>query len=731
MNLTCTMENNKLIINEYHSLSELFSTQDRKIIIPDFQRDYCWGDKIHGEKKDSDIVHGFIDTLLEEFENNKESEVLIGKIDVYENPKDHIYLTDGQQRLTTLYLLIGMLYRKLENPELKEKLKRCLISDFEENHDDQEPYLQYAVRESTIFFLRDLVNEFFIHDNQIEVSGIKKQPWYFSEYDLDPSIISMLSALSTIEKNLNNEKISDMDSFSKFIIDHVKIQYYDVIDKSHGEERFVIINTTGKSLSATENVKPILLGNIHNDEYAKDWEQRETFFWKFRKQDEDLIADNGVNDFLIWCFQIENKIENIDIIKKSKELLKSKANEPFLDATQKYFVSLKVLLEYLKDENFQKQLKFINGDKIVLTLLDLRGLSMDKLTNVLIPMLAFISKFTDDKLNSYQFLRRLRKNYFDHLWEDRKENYVDWRYVLQIIEKSSSSNECLNYEKEFQRIENLSMPRSKWYSDKEKIKEQLKEHNHSDIEEWEDHSHFMGDLSVLLDMVENKTDFKELNAYFGTYNKIQLSDFRFSENIPVKNLYRLISYLNNGHFDHRGVSSLGYCMLNKSKEKRLFLHYNFVSIWRQFNNYEEEEVIQFLYDQLRVFLNDRILKDNDLDTVCLDTRKLGHYERVQIWAILEFLNTERELNFKNSICQFWEYPNLRIIVTKSNSEKNNYEIGNLLLGTSYFNNKSGWISFAEYPLMKAFAEKRQQTTDADIKEQTQLFRNQLENLLKL
>ena len=66
------MENRELISNEYHSLSELFSGEDKKIIIPDFQRDYCWGDKTHGGKNDSDIISGFLDTLIEEFNSNKE-----------------------------------------------------------------------------------------------------------------------------------------------------------------------------------------------------------------------------------------------------------------------------------------------------------------------------------------------------------------------------------------------------------------------------------------------------------------------------------------------------------------------------------------------------------------------------------------------------------------------------------------------------------------------------------
>ena len=243
--------------------------------------------------------------------------ILLGKIDVYEHPKNHIYLTDGQQRLTTLYLIIGMLYRKTQ----KDTLKKCLISDYEESHVNKEPYLQYAIRESTVFFLRDLVNDFFIKEKTQKVDDIKNQSWYFSEYDLDPTIISMLSALGIIEKRLDKKDITDVNDFSNFIVKNIKIQYYDVQDKKHGEERFVIINTTGKSLTVSENIKPILLGKVADEIYSNQWEKRETWFWKNRK-DNEQIADDGVNDFLTWCFQIIQKQESIDLIKESKKIFK-------------------------------------------------------------------------------------------------------------------------------------------------------------------------------------------------------------------------------------------------------------------------------------------------------------------------------------------------------------------------------------------------------------------------
>jgi uncharacterized protein with ParB-like and HNH nuclease domain len=107
------MENSALENPKEYSLAELLSGE-RRIVITDFQRDYCWGDNVHGGNADTDIVSGFLDTLIEEF-GNSNSGVLLGKIDVYEEPKNYINLTDGQQRLTTLFLLLGMLYCHTNN----------------------------------------------------------------------------------------------------------------------------------------------------------------------------------------------------------------------------------------------------------------------------------------------------------------------------------------------------------------------------------------------------------------------------------------------------------------------------------------------------------------------------------------------------------------------------------------------------------------------------------------
>ena len=76
---------------------------------------------------------------------------------------------------------------------------------------------------------------------------------------------------------------------------------------------------------------------------------------------------------------------------------------------------------------------------------------------------SFISvseKFGTEKL--YRFVRRIRRNHYDNIWEERKKNYLDWRHIVQIIEHSDSEDDVLNFEtlprqSEFKKISQKKM----------------------------------------------------------------------------------------------------------------------------------------------------------------------------------------------------------------------------------------------------------------------------------
>lgn len=284
------MEYNSLITGKSYKLTDLFS-KDNKIIIPDLQRDYCWGTT--NDKDGNNLVAKFFDSLYE----NKDKELNLGLLYGYEAPLGHIQLCDGQQRITTLFLLLGML-----NKNTDDLFRRLLISESEEN-DDWEPYLQYAIRESSLYFLSDLTRFFFIENKAMKVDEIKTQPWYFKDYDLDPSIQSMIMAMKIIEQKTVG---IDCKSFGIHIAEQLNFLYYNMGNRSKGEETFVVINTTGEPLSSTENLKPLLISKQpieRQKECAQKWEQWEQFFWKNRGKND--TADNGLKEFFRWVMLLQ------------------------------------------------------------------------------------------------------------------------------------------------------------------------------------------------------------------------------------------------------------------------------------------------------------------------------------------------------------------------------------------------------------------------------------------
>lgn len=310
-----------LITGETYNLSELFSG-NRRIIIPDLQRDYCWGN-IDSKIGPISLAEGFIDTLIRQFEEHPYGKLNLGLLYGYECPSDYVQLCDGQQRITTLFLLLGMLNRWSGD----DSYRHYLITDFEFHEDDHEPYLQYSIRESSLYFLSDLVYHFFTNGGSDQFDSVgdifdhaknSSCSWFYGEYVTDPSIMSMLRCLSTIE-NKKEEILSENDparleKFVEFLVDRLTFIYYDMGSRANGEETFVVINTTGEPLTATENLKPLVVSAKINEPFSDKklivnhkslslpevWEEMENFFWRNRNASKFDTADNGFNEFLRW-----------------------------------------------------------------------------------------------------------------------------------------------------------------------------------------------------------------------------------------------------------------------------------------------------------------------------------------------------------------------------------------------------------------------------------------------
>lgn len=295
--------NNKykhLISGKSYSLSALFSGDNEKVVIPDLQRDYCWG------SEDVNLVGPFIDTLIS---LDKSQNLTMGLIYGYfdEICPNYLQLCDGQQRLTTLFLTLGVLNRMTNG-----RYQRLLMSQYELMDDDNEPYLLYSIRESSLYFISDLVYHYFFQIEESDkclnhINDIELCPWFLNSYKSDLTISSIISAIITIEQKLQDKSQKGLEELGDYIAGtnegqpHIEFLFYDMKNRYNGEETFVVINTTGEPLTANQNLKPAVIGYYHDtiDNIEEKWEEMETWFWQHRDKSAKIhTSDEGMSEFL-------------------------------------------------------------------------------------------------------------------------------------------------------------------------------------------------------------------------------------------------------------------------------------------------------------------------------------------------------------------------------------------------------------------------------------------------
>ena len=254
------------------------------LIIPEIQRDYVWG-------SNDKVVKGFLEDINRRIGNNN-AKVNVGFLYSYTVDNTEHYVIDGQQRLTTLVLLLFA--KSIENNQLGNF--RALLKI-----DKPTMSFSYNVRPLTELFLRQL----FLH-NYVDGKSIRAQTWYLNEYENDVTIRSILGTLDLIAK----EKYVNLTY--QTILEKLEFWYFDVKNTSQGEELYITMNSRGQKLTNSEHIKPQLFKNLSSDRkayYGKKWDEWEEFFFCNRpnKKYEDALTlvDRGINNFIRVVTELE------------------------------------------------------------------------------------------------------------------------------------------------------------------------------------------------------------------------------------------------------------------------------------------------------------------------------------------------------------------------------------------------------------------------------------------
>ena len=221
-----------------------------KISIPIIQRDYAQGREEEFEKREK-----FLNAILKHI-NNKEKLHLDF---VYGRVKDNtFYPIDGQQRLTTLFLLhwYFALKEKISN---EEKLK---LSQF-----------VYDTRISSREFCQSLIKEKIevplTTEDGVFIKAIKNKSWYRDKWDTDPTIKAMLVMIQDIHNKFYN--INSSSVFTQLVNENsISFELLDLGTKGFEltDELYIKMNARGKQLTPFENFKANFIQLI--DKHFKD-----------------------------------------------------------------------------------------------------------------------------------------------------------------------------------------------------------------------------------------------------------------------------------------------------------------------------------------------------------------------------------------------------------------------------------------------------------------------------
>lgn len=218
-------------MNPNYTLKELLDKYS--VVIPQLQRDYA-----QGRAEAKELRERFLSQILHVLrgEGRLNLDFVYG-YDKALSPNHHpiFYPLDGQQRLTTLWLLHWYLLPSKPAAEEREWLLR----------------FSYRTRSSSTRFCQLLVEH-----AAVDVAAIKDQPWYRQSYNADATIAAMLGTLRTIKELVApEERVALWERLC-----HQRALTFDVIDIKGEEfrltdELYIKMNARGKPLTSFECYK--------------------------------------------------------------------------------------------------------------------------------------------------------------------------------------------------------------------------------------------------------------------------------------------------------------------------------------------------------------------------------------------------------------------------------------------------------------------------------------------
>lgn len=324
------------------------------VLIPMVQRDYAQGrtteDVNRVRNRFLEAIEGYLTQPGPNYEVMKldfvygETEKIWSKIYVDKLESFVVTPLDGQQRLTTLYLLHWYAAKK----ENIAPVDYSFLKNF-----------TYDIRPSSRDFCNHLM-DFTPSMNESIKMQLIDQNWFMGAWLNDPTILSMLVMLDAIREKFSN--ISNLWKILTGAEERIVFYFLPLSDNGFSDELYIKMNSRGKKLTAFEHFKA-----EYEDLYERDSEDAMTINHKFDVEWADILfpyRDNeGIVDkeFMRYFFYVSHILCYLQSVEKSNdefELIKTLYNDsPNADENKIYLEKAfdcwhSVMVEYNSIDEF-------------------------------------------------------------------------------------------------------------------------------------------------------------------------------------------------------------------------------------------------------------------------------------------------------------------------------------------------------------------------------------------
>jgi uncharacterized protein with ParB-like and HNH nuclease domain len=417
------MNNN--IQSEKKDINSIFS--DFWFVIPEYQRSYVWND---------DNINDLLDDLWFACQNKNDNEYFLGSLVLKrtgERDFDEFEVLDGQQRLTTFFMLMAVIRDLTKNEQLKNVCKEGI-------HQEKVKFKGIPERVRIVYRIKDDVGDF-INEFILKENGTKKPEIKEKIGTKNISISHMAKAIDTIHKFFK-DKTDDIENFENFaVFFRLKAVFIYVSTESMEDafRMFTILNNRGIPLSNTDILKAINIGAVDGNKdnkelYAKRWESIEGDlggdFDRFLSFIRTLLVKEKARANLVE--EYEENIYKKNLLRKGRD-------------------TIELIMKY--KDIYDKTITLDNNSEIddnayknLVTIMDIGLSSGDWIP----PLLSYYNKFRNKQL--LEFIEKLEYK-FSSDWilqmtpTTRIENMNN---ILKQIEESENPDELLQNNKLFE-----------------------------------------------------------------------------------------------------------------------------------------------------------------------------------------------------------------------------------------------------------------------------------------